>query len=114
VRIPLPPRHWWPARAREAAEQRAERLGIRKPGIRSLVEALGDERVEVDEDTISRCLKGEIVTWEVAIPLSKILGIAPPAIIAATPDEGRTLEDAEELRALRAAMERLNRADRQR
>lgn len=114
MRIPLPAGHWWPAEARQAAEQRAEKLKIRKPGIRSLCDALAKIKIDVDEDTVSRCLKGELVTWDVAIPLSKILGISPPAIIATTPDEGRTLEDAEELRALRSAMDRLKRSDRQR
>lgn len=107
MRIPLPAGHWWPTAARAAAELRAEKLGIRKPGIRSLVDALAKEKVEVDEDTVSRCLKGEIVTWDVAVPLSKILGISPPAIIAATADEGRTLEDAEEIRAIRKALDKL-------
>ena len=114
TRIPLPPGHWWPVEARKAAERRAEKLGIRPPGIRSLVDALAEMKVKIDEDTLGRCLRGEIVTWEVAVPLSKILGIPPPAIIPTSPEDGEAMQDAEELRTIRAALDRLKRADRQR
>lgn len=87
VKIPIPPTHWWPVAARKAADDRAKRLGIRAPGIRSLTKELQSAGVATDEDTVGRCLRGDIITWDVAIPLSRILEIPPPAVLPSTMEE---------------------------
>lgn len=60
-----------------------------------------------DEEVIGRCLRGELITWDVAIPLSRILAIPPPAALAATPKEGEALGQIDELQELRALLDRL-------
>lgn len=76
-----------------AAEARAAKLGIRSPGIRSLTEELARAGVQTDEDTVGRNLRGDIVTWEVAVPLSRILEIPPPAVIPENDDEAQMIAD---------------------
>ena len=49
------------------------------PGYRKLTADLAAMGVDTDEDTVGRCLRGEIVTWELATPLSKLLDVPPPA-----------------------------------
>lgn len=111
VRIPLPEGHWWPAAAMAAANARAERLKIRRPGYRSLVDELRKLGVEANDDSVRRCLTGEIVTWEIATPLSRLLGIRPPATISASPDEAALLDEtAEELSGLLARLRGLGRS----
>jgi hypothetical protein len=106
VRIPLDPTHWWPAAATKAAHDRARKLGIRAPGVRDLNLHLRRMGVDVDEDTVGRCLRGEIVTWEVAVPLSKILGIPAPVVMPTTQEEAVVLES-DEIRALLEKLRRL-------
>lgn len=91
VRIPIGKGSWWQVAAMAAAVKRARELNIREPGIRSLAEKLAEVGVVTDEDTVGRNLRGEIVTWDVAVPLSKILGIAPPAIIPENDDEAELI-----------------------
>lgn len=107
VRIPLGRDHWWPAMASKAAVGRAKKLGIRAPGVRDLARELSEAGVTVDEDTVGRCLRGEIVTWDVAIPLSRIPGIPAPARLPASPKEAALLESGDEIRALLAKLNRL-------
>lgn len=111
TRIPLPPGHWWPVAALEAANRRADGLKIRRPGYRSLAADLAAVGVDADEDTVGRCLRGEIVTWELAVPLSKLLDIPAPATIASTMDDARQMESADEIRVL---LDRLRAVDRKR
>lgn len=93
VRIPIGAESWWPRQAMAAAEARAAKLGIRSPGIRSLTEELARAGVQTDEDTVGRNLRGDIVTWEVAVPLSRILEIPPPAVIPENDDEAQMIAD---------------------
>ena len=111
VRIPIDSDHWWARAIREAADRRADELGIRRPGLRRIVADLGTQGVETDEYTVGRCLRGEIVTWDVAIPLSKLLGIPAPAQVARTQAEAEAMEDAD---AVRALLDRLRNVDRRR
>lgn len=107
VKIPINSSHWWPERAMRVAVERARARGIRAPGIRDLTRLLNDQGVDCDEDTVGRCLRGEIVTWEVAIPLSKILGIPAPVIMPETPEEAALLESGDEIRALLDKLRRI-------
>lgn len=75
----------------DAAQARAKKLGIRAPGLRSLAAELRKAGVDSDEDTVGRNLRGEIVTWDVAVPLSAILGIAPPAVMPESDDEAQVI-----------------------
>ena len=101
-RIPIDSGSWWPRRAMDAAVERARGLGIRAPGLRSLAAELRTRGVQADEDTVGRNLRGEIVTWEVAVPLSAILGIAPPAVMPETDDEAQVIATIlDKLRAVR-------------
>ncbi len=104
VRIPLPAGHWWPILAAKAAAARAKERGLRAPGIRDLARELAATGVTVD--TVGRCLRGEIVTWDVAIPLSRILGIPAPARLPATPEEAALIESGDEVRALLSKLNR--------
>lgn len=105
VRIPLPPGHWWPPAAMEAANARADQLKIRRPGYRSITQELIGWGVEADEDKVRRCITGEIVTWDLALPISKLLGIRPPAMITMSADDGALLDStADELEDLLAKL----------
>jgi hypothetical protein len=79
VRIPIDKESWWPTAARAAADKRAKEKGLRPPGVRDLTAEICAMGVDTDEDAVGRCLRGEIVTWEIAKPMSTILGIPPPA-----------------------------------
>ncbi len=109
VRIPIPSGHWWPAAARAAANKRADDMEIRRPGLRNLAAELCAQGLDVDEDTIGRCIRGEIVTWDVAVPLSKLLNIPPPAQVSRTQAEAEAMEDAD---AVRVLLDKLRRVDR--
>jgi hypothetical protein len=100
IRIPLPPGHWWVAEIRAAADRRAERLGIRRPGLRDLARELAQQGTVIDEIALGRCVNGQLVTWEVALPLSRVLGVPPPAAIARTIAEAKAFENADELASL--------------
>lgn len=69
VRIPIDRESWWPEAAKAAADKRAREKGLRPPGIRDLTAEIHAMGVETDEDSVGRCLRGEIVTWEIARPL---------------------------------------------
>ncbi len=107
VRIPLPPGHWWVTEIRAAADRRAERLGLRSPGLRDLARELADQGTIIDEIALGRCVSGQLVTWEVAIPLSRVLGVPPPAAIARTIQEAKAFENAEEMALLLQKMRAL-------
>lgn len=100
IRIPLPRDHWWVTEIREAANQRAERLGLRRPGLRSLLSELEKRGTRTDEVSLGRCVNGELVSWELALPLSSILGVPPPAAIARTIQEALVFQNADELNEL--------------
>lgn len=78
---------WWPVQIRAAAEKRAKELGIRAPGARNLTDELAKIGIEVTEDKVGRAINGEVVTWELADGLSRILGVPPPAQLPRNADE---------------------------
>lgn len=110
-RIPLPPEHWWPKRAREVMPRvikrwraRRQRAGnpvgkLGKHGYEDLLAMAQELETEDPElrrckgeaslDKIKRCLKGSHVTWEMSQLLSHLLRIPPPAIISTSPDQAR-------------------------
>lgn len=100
VRIPISKDHWWVAVIRAAADERAERLGLRRPGLRDLAREMSERGTTVDETALGRCVSGDLVTWEIAIPLSRILGVPPPAAIARTIQEAHAFDAADELALL--------------
>lgn len=100
VRIPISKEHWWVAEIKAAADARAARLGLRRPGLRDLVRELSERGTNVDETALGRCVNGDLVTWEIAIPLSRILGVPPPAAIARTIHEAHAFDAADELTLL--------------
>lgn len=83
-----------------AVSKRNSELGLRAPGVRDLTKALANAGVEASEDQVARCIKGEVVTWDIALPLSKLLDIPPPAAIAKTMNEGQVLADVDEVASL--------------
>lgn len=101
VRIPVDPAGWWVTAIRADADARAKDLGIRAPGIRDLTAELVRRGVDAGEDDVGRCLRGEIVTWEIARPLSEILGVPPPAQMPATLEEAEVIASLLKLRKLR-------------
>lgn len=78
---------WWLVQIRAAAEKRAKELGIRAPGARNLTDELAKIGIEVTEDKVGRAINGEVVTWELADGLSRILGVPPPAQLPRNADE---------------------------
>jgi hypothetical protein len=95
VAIPLPDGHWWPPRAQEAMIEWARKNDVRRaPGWRELHAKVRAAGVKTSEDTVRRCVLGDLVTWDVATAVSKILGIDPPAVIAVTEDHAKALAQA--------------------
>jgi hypothetical protein len=101
-RLPLPPDHWWRTRVLVAMEAWAKDRRLRRPGWRALAAAVA-KQPDVDlpdtpsalEIAVSRCVKGENVTWEMAIPISRVLGLPPPATISTSEEHAGALDDAE-------------------
>lgn len=108
--IPLPDDHWWPPYAFAAIEERARRAKRKQLGWRELAAELVAAGVtHADDDKVRRCVTRNengvyIVTWEIAIPLSRLLGILPPAFIADTRETAEAIDDPEVLDEARRAI----------
>lgn len=84
-RLPLPAEHWWWRWADHALSQ----LDKTRRGWRDITRALREipsGGVTVSEDAVRRVFEERILTWEIAGPLSRVLGIPPPGVIFDTPD----------------------------
>lgn len=84
-RLPLPAGHWWWSWADHALLQRDKT----RRGWRDITRALRDlpgQGITISEDAVRRVFEERTLTWEIAGPLSAVLGIPPPGVIFDTPD----------------------------
>lgn len=102
-RLPLPDDHWWRGRIAQAMDAWARQRGIRLPGWRELAAEVTKLGHETDDVSVSRCVKGSHITWELALPISDVLGVPRPAVISTSEEHAVALASApvvDEIRSL--------------